>query len=237
MKKSSRRLEVAPQHIRAYRFPSLSRLQGGHNALTEQREHQQGFDQGFQQGLQDGHAEGLHQGLALGQQQGFDQGHAQGLAAGQQEGQRQGRQQFEAALLPIAALREQLAGLARQQLQEQQSLLVELVELVARRVIHAELTLQPQQLLHLVSEALSGLQGESVGVQIFLHPEDRQRLAALGYTECEGWPLEADPALAIGDCRVESPHSVAEALTEQRLSERMAVVRESILDSAGAAHE
>jgi flagellar assembly protein FliH len=69
-------------------------------------------------------------------------------------------------------------------------LLVELVEQVARRVIHAELTLQPQQLLHLVSEALSGLQGESVGVQIFLNP-----------TIASGWPPWVIPSARVGRWR------------------------------------
>lgn len=238
MMKKSIRLSVQPEQMRLHRFPPLLNLAPGQSLSVGQQEYQQGFQQGFAQGLAEGHEQGQLQGLEQGNQLGYEQGYAQGIAAGRQDGERQGREVFENAIRPFPGLREQLETRVRQQMLEQQQSLVELVAQVARRVIHAELTLHPQQLLHLVQEALNTLQSEPVAVHIYLNPDDRQRLSSLGYSDCAGWPLDSDPALQPGDCRIESQESVVESSIETRLGACVDSVRQVLTTAtAGSEHE
>ena len=218
MKRAAHCLEVGSSQIHAHHFPSLKGLKPGRDMLAEQREHQQGYEQGLSQGMAEGLAQGKSQGIEQGQRLGFDQGYEQGVTAGEQEGIRQGKRLFEEACQPFARIREELDKLARSRLVAQQTLLVELVADVARKVIHNELTQHPEQMLLLVQDALNALEGESEGIRIYLCPADRRRLAELGYNDCEGWPLEEDGHLSPGDCRIESASSVVETLTEDRLA-------------------
>jgi Flagellar biosynthesis/type III secretory pathway protein len=219
MKRAAHCLDVGAFPVRAHHFPSLKGLKPGRDMLAEQREHQQGYEQGLSQGMAEGLAQGKLQGIEQGQRLGFDQGYEQGVTAGEQEGIRQGKRLFEEACHPFARMREELDKLARSRLVEQRELLVELVADVARKVIHNELTQHPEQMLLLVQDALNALEGESENLRIYLCPEDRSRLSALGYSECEGWSLEEDSQLSPGDCRIESASSIVETLTEDRLAE------------------
>ncbi|MGL4205335.1 MAG: FliH/SctL family protein [Aeromonadaceae bacterium] len=228
--KKELRLIVPQGAVRHYHFPPLQRLQAGQEALQDLQQFEQGFEQGVGEGFAVGQEQGIEQGKRLGFEQGLQQGMQQGLA----DGERQGRALFEKALSPFERLREELESLSRQRLGEQHALLVELVTQVARRVIHAELTLNPQQILQLVQDALSTLPEGEEGVRLFINPDDRQRLQALGYSSCGGWPLEADAALGVGDCRIESRQSVVESQTESRLVECLTQVA-SVLGSEGEA--
>lgn len=233
MKRGTHCLDVAPQQVHTHHFPQLKGLKAGRDLLAEQREYHQGYEQGLAQGLAEGTAQGKLQGIEQGQRLGFDQGYEQGLSAGEQEGIRQGKLFFEEACRPFVPLREQLEKLTRSRLAEHRALLSDLVADVARRVIHNELTQHPEQILALVQEALTALEGDAEHVRIYINPDDRNRLFALGYKECEGWPLEEDGQLTIGDCRIESAQSIVEMSTESRLGECL----ESVQRSLGTAAE
>lgn len=223
MKKELRLL--SPQGtVRHHHFPPLQRLHASHEPAPEPHQYEHGFEQGMSEGFVTGQEQGLEQGKRLG----FEQGYQQGMQQGVREGERQGRALFDTAQRPFSRLREELDALSRSRLAEQQGLLVELVTQVARRVIHAELTLNPQQIVQWVNESLASLPDGQEGVHLYLHPEDRQRLLTLGYAECAGWPLEADASLGIGDCRVESRQSVVESQTEQRLADCLTQVASAL---------
>lgn len=221
--KITRGPKSAPQPVVRYRFPSLADLEQG-IAAPEVPEFDQGYQQGLERGYQDGRQQGFEQGLEGGRAQGLEQGRQQGLQQGRQEA----RFLCEQALAPLENVQRQLEALARSRLAEQKDLLAELVGQVARRVIHAELTLNPQQVLGLVEEALRGLAGETEQLRIFLNPDDCQRLAGFDITSCRDWPLEPDPALASGDCRLETSQAVVESLVNERLRDCVGAVRSSL---------
>ncbi|TDW60217.1 FliH/SctL family protein [Oceanimonas baumannii] len=222
-----------PVAYRRYRFPSLygEPQQPEVTPEEEQAEYRQSLEQGYRDGLEQGQAAGL------------EQGRSEGLKLGMEQGIEQGREQ---SLVQLRELQQSLADELRQwqssadqqwqqlslsALHRQREQLCELVEQVARRVIRAELTLNPGQVLAIVEEALAGIDARTQELQLFVNPDDRARLKEIGITECQGWALHEDAALAPGDCRIETETLTLEALTEERLQKGMARVVHS-LDAA-----
>ncbi|ATG74973.1 lateral flagellar assembly protein FliH [Zobellella denitrificans] len=210
---------------RRYRFPSLyGEAEVRETAEQDEERFRQGFEQGYEQGLEQGRQAGYEAGAESGRQAGFEQGRQQGLAQLKElqrtlaeelrQWQTGAEQQWQQ--LSLSALRQQ-----RQQI-------CELVEEVSRRVIRTELTLNPQQVLAIVEEALKGIDPRVQELQLFLNPDDQQRLQALGITDCQGWTLHTDPALAPGDCRIETETLTLEALTEERLQKGIARVSQGL---------
>nr|WP_237332945.1 FliH/SctL family protein [Zobellella iuensis] len=162
------------------------------------------------------------------------------MESGRQAGFEQGRQQGQAQLKELQRslaeeLRQWQSGAEQQwqqlslsALRQQRQQICELVEQVSRRVIRTELTLNPQQVLAIVEEALKGIDPRVQELQLFLNPDDQRRLQALGITECQGWVLHTDPALAAGDCRIETETLTLEALTEERLQKGIARVSQGL---------
>ncbi|WP_421201458.1 lateral flagellar assembly protein FliH [Aeromonas enteropelogenes] len=214
MSHNVRKLEAGP--TRLYRFPALGQSVEMAQNQQEQFEfgYQQGLEQGQDAGYQAGYQQGLASGLEEGETKGFQQGHARGLAQGMAEG----RSSFEQALVPFVKLQTQWDSLNLARMQEQKELIAQLVAQVAKRVIQAEFTLNPRQVLSQVEQALASLPAASEELVIYLSEEDRQRLTEQGVTECEGWPLQVDVALGVGDVRIETRSAVIEVNTNERLA-------------------
>ncbi|MEG0009474.1 MAG: lateral flagellar assembly protein FliH [Aeromonas sp.] len=207
--------KLAAGATRLYRFPSLG--QSGEEAQSQQEEfeygYQQGLEQGQAEGYQSGYQQGLTSGLIEGEAKGLQQGQVRGLAQGLAEG----RASFDQAMIPFAKLQLQWESLTRARMLEQKELIAQLVAQVAKRVIQAEFTLNPQQVLRQVEQAMATLPNESEDLVIYLSEGDRQRLAEQGVTRCEKWPLQVDGALGVGDARIETRAAVIEINTKERL--------------------
>jgi flagellar assembly protein FliH len=151
--------------------------------------------------------------LAALEQQARDEGYAAGLAEGRAAAQQQLRQRmaqldalYEAAARPLQALDEQTA-------QE----LTKLATIVARRVIAGELRLAPGLIAKAVRQAAGVLPAATRELRVHVHPDDLALLQGLGAAESH-WQLLADPALARGDCLLESGYSRLDARVETRLA-------------------
>lgn len=207
--------KLAAGATRLYRFPALG--QSGEEARNQQEEfeygYQQGLEQGQAEGYQSGYQQGLTSGLIEGEAKGLQQGQVRGLAQGLAEG----RASFDQAMIPFAKLQQQWESLTQTRMLEQKELIAQLVAQVAKRVIQAEFTLNPQQVLQQVEQAMATLPNESEDLVIYLSEGDRQRLAEQGVTRCEKWPLQVDGALGIGDARIETRAAVIEINTKERL--------------------
>lgn len=207
--------KLAAGATRLYRFPALG--QSGEEAQSQQEEfeygYQQGLEQGQAEGYQSGYQQGLTSGLIEGEAKGLQQGQVRGLAQGLAEG----RASFDQAMVPFAKLQQQWESLTQARMLEQKELIAQLVAQVAKRVIQAEFTLNPQQVLQQVEQAMASLPSESEDLVIYLSEGDRQRLAEQGVTRCEKWPLQVDGALGIGDARIETRAAVIEINTKERL--------------------
>lgn len=211
-------------NYRRHRFMSLSSLEAQERGETDP--FQQGYDDGFVQGQE----KGLQQGLEDGRQQGHQQGFHTGFNEGKQQGELGGRKHFEAAMEPLSVIQQALEECRQQQLADNTESLCALVEQVARRVIHAELTLNPNQILVLVKEALTQFDVTKGPVQIFLSADDHHRLAKVGINSCGDYPLRIDEHLGIGDCRLESDQQQLMLNSEQRLGKCMEQVRKDLAD-------
>lgn len=213
---------------RVHRFPPLARV--GEAASVPAADLQASLARGFQEGL----AKGYEQGHASGLQAGAEEARAQGRAEGQALGRRELAERFEALVAPVAALRSQWQQLVDDYQAAMRREVVELVERVARQVIRCELTLQPAQLLALVDETLATMPASDAPPEVFLNPDDLERLRDFAGERVQAWKLRADPRLAGGECRVVAGGLEADAGCGQRLAACMEQVREQ-LDGEGDA--
>jgi Flagellar biosynthesis/type III secretory pathway protein len=151
--------------------------------------------------------------LAALEQQAREEGFAAGQAEGRAAAQVQLRQRmaqldalYEAAARPLQTLDEQTG-------QE----LARLATIVASRVIVHELQLAPGLIANAVRQAASALPAATRELRVHVHPDDLVLLQELGAAESH-WQLLADPALARGDCQLESARSRLDGRVETRLA-------------------
>lgn len=88
---------------------------------------------------------------------------------------------------------------------------------LAEQLVRAELQLSGQAIGHLIQECIQQLDHPAEPVTVSLHPDDLQRLKALGDSATEHLQLEADAQLRPGSVRVRVQDSVVQDLIEHRL--------------------
>ncbi len=212
--------------MRPHRFPPLYQL-----VARAPAEEGAGAADGYQQGLDQGYAEGLRSGEEAGRAEGLALGHAEGLRQGEVQGRAEALAAFQGLARPLDAA---LKGLRSVQADYQSALRKEVVELVgkvARQVIRCELALQPLQLLAMVDETLATLpRTADHEVEVFLHPEDLQRIVDLDPKRAKRWKLLADARLEPGECHVKAGHHEADAGCRQRQAAVMEQVSTQLAD-------
>jgi flagellar assembly protein FliH len=145
------------------------------------------------------------------------QAREEGYAAGRAEGLAAARQQLDERLARLDALYE-AAALPLQALDEQtERELARLAMVAARRVIVHELQLSPGSIAQAVRQAAKAMPAATRQLRVHVHPDDLLLLRELGTAETH-WQLRADPALARGDCQLDSEHSRLDARLETRLA-------------------
>lgn len=223
------RHEMPLRSARPHRFPPLAHLlarpaagEGGDAAEAYQQALDQGYAEGLRSGEAAGHARGLESGLAEGRRRGAEQGRLEALAG------------LDAVARPVESV---LDALGRLQADYQEALREEVVELVgkvARQVIRCELALQPLQLLTMVDETLATLpRVQAHEVEVFLHPEDLQRIRDLDPERARRWMLQPDPRLEPGECHVRAGRHEADAGCRQRQAAVMDQVRAQLQGGSG----
>ena len=154
------------------------------------------------------------------------EGHAQGLAQGQQQTAQEWQQRLDDYVAgPGQQSAEQLtallAALDASCTELQQRMARELLQLacdIARQVVRRELKGDPQALLPVVREALDMLVSEGRAATVRLHPSDWEQLERplrekFGAGKVQWQP---DPAVAPGDCLVESAGAVIDGSLPKR---------------------
>jgi len=163
------------------------------------------------------------------------QAREEGYAAGRAEGLAAARQQLDERLARLDTLYEAAAHPLQALDEQTERELARLAMVVARRVIVHELQLSPGSIAQAVRQAAKALPAATRQLRVHVHPDDLLLLRELGTAETH-WQLLADPALARGDCQLDSEHSRLDARVETRL----AAVIDSVLgddrvdDEAGA---
>lgn len=215
--------------MRTHRFPPLAQVR----ARTRQAAVPDGSAEAlsadaFQQGLDTGYQEGFKEGYENGLQSGRDDGHKEGFS----EGMKEARARFESLSQPVDGLLEALEQLQADYQSALRKEVVDLVAKVARQVIRCELALQPTQVLALVDEALEVMPPAGGEIEVYLNPEELQRICELAPERAGRWKLIPDNRLEPGECRVKAGEREADAGCRQRLAACIDKIRAQLTDPA-----
>jgi flagellar assembly protein FliH len=153
--------------------------------------------------------------LAALEREAFTKGYAQGERAGMEAGGKRA----EAMLRRIGQTIEELGGLRQTLIQETEREMVQLALTLARRVVHREVTLDPELAAALAHVALERL-GTTTPATIRLNPEDYTVVAQ----DSARWggqtvTVVPDPSISRGGCLVDSAFGSVDATIERQFDE------------------
>lgn len=225
------------KNARAHRFPPLAQLVARPvaSATGPAAAGTASVAEGFQQGLDKGYEEGLATGLQSGREEGLAEGRAEGLAQGAEQGRAEVLARFDGLARPLEAALQALATLQADYQAALRKEVVELVGKVARQVIRCELALQPLQLLAMVDETLATLpRVRDDEVEVYLNPEELQRIQELDAERARRWKLLPDARLEPGECHVKAGSQEADAGCRQRQAAVMERVSAQLLEPVEA---
>ena len=164
--------------------------------------------------------------LAALEREAFTKGYAQGERAGLEAGGKRA----EAMLRRVAQTLEELGGLRKTLMQQSERQMVQLALTLARRVVHREITLDPELIAAMAHVAIKKL-GISNPSTIRLHPDDYTVVARDG----DRWSgsnvsVVPDPSIARGGCMVESDFGNIDGSLDRQFDE----MARALLGGAGA---
>jgi flagellar assembly protein FliH len=153
--------------------------------------------------------------LAALEREAFTKGYAQGERAGLEAGGKRA----EAMLRRVAQTIEELGGLRQTLIHETEREMVQLALTLARRVVHREVTLDPELAAALAHVALERL-GTTTPATVRLNPEDYTIVAQDG-ARWGGQTVTVvpDPSISRGGCLVESAFGSVDATIERQFDE------------------
>jgi flagellar assembly protein FliH len=153
--------------------------------------------------------------LAALEREAFTKGYAQGERAGLEAGGKRA----EAMLRRVAQTIEELGGLRQTLIHETEREMVQLALTLARRVVHREVTLDPELAAALAHVALERL-GTNTPATIRLNPED-YTIVAQDSARWGGQTVTVvpDPSISRGGCLVESAFGSVDATIERQFDE------------------
>jgi flagellar assembly protein FliH len=159
-----------------------------------------------------------------GDEQDLPQQIRQAFQTGFQEGQAAAQREHEIAVQPLVErLTETLASFAElrtRMRRESEQELVELSVAIARRVLHRELTLDPEAVRGLVKAAFERIGSRELN-RVRVHPAHSGLIQSLVEKACPDRSVEllADPALGPGDVVFETARGDLDASVESQLEE------------------
>lgn len=161
----------------------------------------------------------------------------QGYAAGQREGLAAARQQLAERVARLDALYASAARPLQALDEATEQELAQLALVVAQQVLAHELKSTPELIVPAIRQAATALPSATRELRVRLHPDDAALLRELGAVETH-WQLIADPALARGDCVLESERSRLDARVRTRLAAVVdAVLGDEADDSSDSAED
>jgi flagellar assembly protein FliH len=159
---------------------------------------------------------------AAAHEEGFARGHADGYAAGAALARDQAQK--------LSQLLDHLARPVAEFDAEVERMLVALTIEVGRRLVNAQLELDPAITAEAVREALEALGGTPRDARVHLHPRDLEVLKNILAPPSDGpqWRFVADNSLRPGDCRIVTEGAQIDA----QLDTRQASLARSLLGEA-----
>lgn len=146
--------------------------------------------------------------------------YARGLAEGERLGATAVSRQNEALLQRLTETLVELRQTRGEMIRQTERQMVELTLAVARRVLHREVSLDPELLVAMIRVALDRL-GEAGQVTIRLHPAEFEAVSAAraGALAGDHVTVVADARVGRGGCRVESDYGSVDAGVDAQIQE------------------
>jgi len=157
-------------------------------------------------------------------QQQWEQRVAEARASGLREGEAAGRSRAaaeqQAVLERFARAIEEIAGLRQKLRREAESDMVRLSLAIARRILHREVSVDPEAMHGLVLGAMEKLQGQEI-TRVRVHPSHVAPVAACLREAAPGSAIEVlpDPSRQPGAALFETTHGDLDASVETQLQE------------------
>jgi flagellar assembly protein FliH len=154
--------------------------------------------------------------LAALERDAFAKGFAQGERAGAEAAAKRG----DAMLRRLTQTLQEVTELRSEMIRQTEQQLVRLALAIARRLVHREISLDPDLLIAIARVAMDRL-GDMASVTVRLNPEDFAATAATREREWSGAQVSvvADARIQRGGCRIESDFGAVDAGVDAQLQE------------------
>lgn len=162
--------------------------------------------------------------------EGFATGERDGFHSGQLKAQQEARTQLDGRVAELEAIMSHLLEPIRQQDEQIEDMLLELVETMVRQVVQRELTTDSSHIQQVLRSALKALPMGAEQIRIYLNPTDFETVKAIRERHEENWRLLEDDQLLPGGCRIEAEHSQVDASRETRLQQVIEQLHEQRLE-------
>lgn len=179
---------------------------------------QSAYEDGFQEGKDAGFTQGLEEGRADGQQQGLQQG----IEEGKQQGLGEGKVLIDQQVANWQSIIERLHNPLQKLDENVEYQLIHLATSLAEQITRCEVQSDPKIILQALKLATDALPVSEQTIKILLHPDDLKFVQdAYSPEVClqRGWDLQAEPALARGDCQIKSQASSVDYTFSSRIEQ------------------
>jgi flagellar assembly protein FliH len=145
---------------------------------------------------------------------------AKGFAQGERSGQEAANQRGEAMLRRLTQTLQELTELRSQMIRQTERQMVELALAVARRIVHREVSIDPDLLVAMARVALDRL-GAAAQITVRLSPDDYQLTGAarVAHLTATNVTVVADGRIPRGGCQVESDMGTLDAGIDAQIHE------------------
>lgn len=178
--------------------------------------HNEAWEDGHSQGFETGKKEGMDQGI----REGYKVGHEEGLTAGREEGYNKGLEEAREEIRQQQARLENVMGQLLKPIEQQEeateAAMLNLVMALTRAVVRRELTIQSEQVVTLVREALHVLPNTQEQVSVRVNPVDYEAVKAAAAHYESDTRVISDDAVHAGGCLVENNHTLVDYTVEKR---------------------
>lgn len=166
-------------------------------------------DQAQQEGYADGFKEGMEKGLQQGEQT--------GLKRGEEKAYQETRARYDSELDRLKSIADRLLAPTCEQDQQLEAVIVDMAVNLARKLIHSELTAQPEKITGVVERALAELPVGAKNIVVQLSPADVALIDEHCPAEHRSWRVEENSNLEPGGCLLKTTESLVDYSVASRL--------------------
>lgn len=248
MKDPRRRSNVPPEELSAWERWELPLLdeQGNEVAREEEVEvkpltaadieaiRQSAWEEGREEGRANGYEEGFKQGADEGREQGLKEGRETGEQEGRSQAEQDTRSAIDEKLARLESVMAELVAPIERHQDELESALVNLATVLARAVIHRELSLDSSQIRQVVTDAVNSLPSTRENVRIRINPSDQEWVNEVATRLDAEISVTTDETILAGGCKVETRHSLVDYTIEKRFQKAVQAMLEKQIGNASA---